>query len=307
LRTIPELQKIAFTMEEVCPDGLFINYSNPMAMNMWALYESSYIQSVGLCHSVQGTSEELANYMKIPYEELRYRVAGINHMAWFLELNHKGKDVYPLLEQAMNDPDVYKKNKVRFEIMRYFGYFVTESSEHMAEYTPFFIQHNDLITQLDIPIREYVRRCEGILDEYEANKKLGLSDETLEIKRSREYGSWIIHGIETGTRHCIHGNVENTGLITSLPQGCCVEVPCMVDQTGINPTFVGELPPQLNALNLSNINVQELVVRALLEEERDYVYHAAYMDPHTQSVLPLAKIRAMVDDLFEAHKDVLPF
>jgi alpha-galactosidase len=307
LRSIPVMWSICEDMERICPDAYLLNYSNPMAMNMWAIYERTKIRNVGLCHSVQGTSMQIAGYLDIPHKELKYEVFGINHMAWFTKLEHNGKDMYPKLFEAMEDPEKYKTNKVRFEIMRYFGYFVTESSEHMAEYTPWFIKHENLIEELDIPIREYVRRCDSYVDLHEENKKSVASPEPFEIKSSCEYGSRIIHAITTNQAKRIHGNVKNEGLITNLPEGCCVEVLCNVDSEGIKPQKMGDLPTQLVALNRTNINVQELAVKGLLEGKREYIYHAAYMDPLTSSVLPLSDIKKMVDELFEVHAKYLNF
>ena len=350
LRTIPVLLDIIEDMQKLCPEALLINYSNPMAMNVWAVYEASPIKVVGLCHSIQGTAGQLARYIGVPYEKLRYRAAGINHMNWFLELEVDGKDAYPALRKAMENPEIYQKDPVRFEIMKLFGYFVSESSEHMAEYVPYFIPHEEKIKQLNIPIRELIRRDrmgdeiykyyrriakgerlpeideEKIMQmnpstpgirEYinrlqkeirEYNQRLAEGKNPLPpLKRSPEYASKIIHSIETGHRRCIHGNVKNSGLITNLPHGCCVEVPCMVDKNGIQPTYVGELPPQLAALNRTQINVQELAVRAVLERKKEYVYYAALLDPLAKAVLRSDEIIAMVDELFEAHKRYLGY
>jgi len=308
LRTIPVLLDMAQDMEELCPKALMINYSNPMAMNVWAVYKASNIKVVGLCHSIQGTARQIANYIGVPYEKLRYRAAGINHMCWFLELEVDKKDAYPLLREARRNPEIFKKDPVRFSMMDLFGYFVSESSEHMAEYVPYFIPYEEKIKELDIPIREYVRRCIEGDKEYQKNKRIALGQEPLgELKKSHEYASGIIHSMETGHRRCIHGNVENTGLITNLPHGACVEVPCMVDKNGIQPTYVGELPPQLAGLNRTQINVQDLTVRAVLEKRKEYVYYAALLDPLAKAVLKPEEIIKMVDELFEAHKKYLSY
>ncbi|MDN5336952.1 MAG: alpha-galactosidase [Thermotogaceae bacterium] len=308
LRTIPVLLEMASDMEELCPKALMINYSNPMAMNVWAVYKISNIKVVGLCHSIQGTARQIASYIGVPYEKLRYKAAGINHMCWFLELEVDKKDAYPLLREARKNPEIFKKDPVRFSMMDLFGYFVSESSEHMAEYVPYFIPYEEKIKELNIPIREYVRRCIEGDKEYQRNKRIALGQEPIgELKKSHEYASGIIHSMETGYRRCIHGNVENTGLITNLPNGACVEVPCMVDKNGIQPTYVGELPPQLAGLNRTQINVQDLTVRAVLERRKEYVYYAALLDPLAKAVMKPEKIIEMVDELFEAHKKYLGY
>ena len=309
LRTIPQVLEIARDMEELCPKALLINYSNPMAMNVWAVYEATKINVVGLCrHSIPNTAHQLASYIGVPYEKPRYKAAGINHMCWFLELEVDGKDAYPLLREAMKDPKVFKKDPVRFKIMEMFGHFVSESSEHMAEYVPYFIPFEEKIEELSIPIREYVRRSIEGNREYEENKKIARGEKPLgKLERSGECASKIIHSMETGKRRCIHGNVKNTGLIPNLPYGCCVEVPCMVDRNGVQPVYVGEIPPQLAGLNKTQINVQELVVKAVLERRKDYVYYAALLDPLAKSIFRPEDIIKMVDELFEAHKEYLKY
>jgi len=306
LRTIPVVVDMCREMEEVCPDALLINYSNPMAMNVWAAYRATGVKVVGLCHSVQHTAETLASYIGADTKDISFVCAGINHVAWYLVFRHKGKDAYPDLFRAMENPEIFRKNPVRFEIMRRFGYFVTESSEHMAEYVPYFMRDEELIKRYDIPVREYVKRCEDLLDEYEQAKKLADSDDPVEIARSPEYCALIIHSMTTNTVRTINGNVENRGVITNLPQGCCVEVPCMVDSNGVRPVVIGDLPPQLAALDRLHINVQELTVRAALERKKDYIYQAALVDPLTTSFLGIDQIYSLVDDLIEAHGDLLP-
>lgn len=306
LRTIPVVLDICKDMEEVCPGALLLNYTNPMAMLILAIQKATSIKSVGLCHSVQNTAEELASYLGIPVEELDYKVAGINHMAWFLELKRNGKDLYPDLFLAMEKDEVYAKDKVRFEMMSRLNYFITESSEHLSEYTPYFIKRDDLIKDYDIPIDEYIRRSENNLKQFAETKKMIEHHETFELQKSHEYGAPIIHSIETGVTREIWGNVLNTNLITNLPENSCVEVPCLVNKQGIQPIHVGELPPHLAAMNMTNINVQQLVVEAVLTENIDYVYQAVMMDPHTASVLSLDEIWSMTNELIEAHGDRLP-
>ncbi|MEK3799844.1 alpha-glucosidase/alpha-galactosidase [Peribacillus sp. FSL H8-0477] len=306
LRTIPVVLDICKDMEEVCPGALLLNYTNPMAMLILAIQKATSIKSVGLCHSVQNTAEELASYLGIPVEELDYKVAGINHMAWFLELKRNGKDLYPDLFLAMEKDEVYAKDKVRFEMMSRLNYFITESSEHLSEYTPYFIKRDDLIKDYDIPIDEYIRRSENNLKQFAETKKMIEHNEIFEFQKSHEYGAPIIHSIETGVTREIWGNVLNTNLITNLPENSCVEVPCLVNKQGIQPIHVGELPPHLAAMNMTNINVQQLVVEAVLTENIDYVYQAVMMDPHTASVLSLDEIWSMTNELIEAHGDRLP-
>lgn len=305
LRSIPELAKVASTIQEVgAPDPLLLNYTNPMAMNMWAIDRLTGIKSVGLCHSVQGTSRQLASYCGLDYEDVSYLVAGINHMAYFLKFEYKGKDAYPLLFQALEDPAVFALDRVRFEMMRRLGYFVTESSEHHSEYVPYFIHHGEkVIKEFGIPINEYIRRCESIISSWARTEKdLMDPDRPVQIQRSVEYGSTIIHSIVSGEPSVVYGNVPNTGLITNLTQGCSVEVPCLVDKQGIQPTHIGKLPPQLAALIHTNLNVQELAVEAAVTKKRDLIYQAVMMDPHTSTVLTLDKIWAMCDELIEQHQ-----
>lgn len=306
LRTIPVMLDFCQEMEGVCPDALLLNYTNPMAMLMLAVQRVTPIKSVGLCHSVQNTVDDLAGYLNVSTDELDYKVAGINHMAWFLELKRNGEDLYPQLFKVMEDEDVFNKDKVRFEMMRRLNYFVTESSEHMAEYTPYFIKRDELIEQFDIPIDEYIRRSEKNLRQFAETKARIDKGETFEAEKSHEYGAPIIHAIETGTDRVIWGNVINTQLITNLPSNACVEVPCLVNRAGIQPCYVGELPPQLAAMNMTNINVQQLTVEAVITGNVDYVYQAVMLDPHTSSVLSLDEIWEMTKELIDAHGSLLP-
>jgi len=305
LRSIPELAKVARTMQEVgAPDPLLLNYTNPMAMNMWGVDRLTGIDSVGLCHSVQGTSQQISSYCGLEAKDVNYLVAGINHMAFFLKFEYKGKDAYPLLFQALEDPNTVACDRVRFEMMRRLGYFVTESSEHQSEYNPYFIHHGaEVIEKFGIPINEYIRRCESQIASW-GTLEQDLLDESkpVQIGRSVEYGSTIIHSIVTGQPTVVYGNVPNTGLITNVPQGCSVEVPCLVDKQGVQPTHIGNLPPQLAAIIRTNVNVQELTVEAAVTGQRDYIYQAVMADPHTATVLPLDKIWAMCDELIEAHQ-----
>jgi len=317
LRTVPVMIDICRDMERICPDALLINYTNPMAINCWAMNRATKIKNVGLCHSVQGTAQQLAAYMQIPYKELSYWVAGINHMAWFLELRHKGEDVYPLLRKVAQDPNLWDrviggyrefkmKDIVRFKIMEHFGYFVTESPYHMSEYVPYFRKNQQQIEQLGVSFRwwlEYKQSPDVLLQGIEqqiAGKKV------IELEKSEEYASYIIHSLETGIPCRINGNIENRGLITNLPPGCCVEVPCLVDREGIHPCYIGDLPPQCAALNRTNINVQEMAVKAALNGHKDAIYQAVALDPLSSSLLNLEQIRDMVDEMLEAEAECLP-
>ena len=305
LRSIPELAKVARTLQEVgAPNHLLLNYTNPMAMNMWGVDRLTGIDSVGLCHSVQGTSRQISSYCGLDYKDVSYLVAGINHMAFFLKFEYQGKDAYPLLFQALEDPNAFSCDRVRFEMMRRLGYFVTESSEHQSEYVPYFIHHGEkVIKEFGIPINEYIRRCEVQTAAW-GRMEQDLLDENkpVKINRSVEYGSTIIHSMVTGQPSVVYGNVPNNGLISNLTQGASVEVPCLVDKQGIQPTHIGKLPPQLAAIIHSNLSVQELTVEAAVTGRRDYIYQAVMADPHTATVLTLDKIWAMCDELIEAHQ-----
>jgi alpha-galactosidase len=307
LRTIPFVLDLARDMRELCPRALLLNYTNPMSMLMEALYTAHpEVRSVGLCHSVPYTAREIASYIGVSHEELLFECAGINHIAWMTRLEVDGEDAYPRLFEAMEDPTVYVRDKVRFELMRHFGYFVTESSEHNAEYTPYFLRDDGLIERFDVPVDEYIRRSERNLDRYAETRRKLLAGGTFPLQRSVEYGSLIIHSMVTGRSRTIYGNVENTALIGNLPDGCCVEVPVLVDETGLRSCHVGDLPPQLAATCAPHTAVQNLTVRAALEGNREYVYHAAMLDRHASSLLSLDEIAALVDELIEAHGEALP-
>ncbi len=313
LRTIPVLLDICRDMEEVCPEVTFLNYVNPMAMNCWAISRGGNINTVGLCHSVQGTAQGLAQDIGVPLAEIHFLCAGINHMAFYLKFERKRddrlEDLYPLIRKVVEEERVPDSNRVRYEVLKRLGYFVTESSEHFAEYVPWFIKRDrpGLLQQFNIPLDEYPRRCEAQIAEWEAlGRRLTEGDGPIAVERSHEYGSLIIHSMETGTPRVIYGNVPNHGLIDNLPQGCCVEVPCQVDKNGVQPTRVGSLPPQLAALIQTNVNVQALTVEAALTQKREHIYHAAMLDPHTAAELDLEQIVSLVDDLIEAHGDWLP-
>ena len=306
LRTIPVLLDVCRDLEAVSPDALLLNYVNPMAMLCWAVAEASSIRTVGLCHSVQGTAAELAHDLGV--DAVEYLVAGINHVAFFLKLEHDGVDMYPALAQV-TPPDT---NRVRYELFKHFGYFVTESSEHFAEYCPWFIKdgREDLIEAFNVPLDEYPRRCERQIAAWDALRDSLEAGGSLDVARSHEYGADIIRACETGEPFTFNGNVPNRFgdglLIDNLPADCCVEVPCVAGSEGIVPQPVGALPRQLAALIQTNVNVQGLTVEAALTGRHDAVYQAAMLDPHTGAELSMGEIRSLVDDLLEAHGDWIP-
>lgn len=308
LRTIPVLIDIAKDMEEVCPGALFLNYVNPMAMNCWAISRASTIKTVGLCHSVQGTAGELAKDLGIPVDEINYVAAGINHYAFYLKFQRDGVDLYPELRKVLAEGRAPEHNLVRYEMLKRTGYFVTESSEHFSEYGPWFIKRDrpDLIEKFNIPLDEYITRCETQLEKWSKMRAEYEGAGPIAHKRSQEYASRIILGHQTGNPEVIYGNVPNHGLIENLPEGCCVEVPILVDKNGLQPTAIGTLPIQLAAMMQTNINVQALTVEAAITRKREYIYHAAMLDPHTSAELDLDQIWHLVDDLIEAHGDWLP-
>jgi alpha-galactosidase len=309
LRTIPVLLDMARDMEAVCPDVTFLQYVNPMAMNCWALGRASRVKTIGLCHSIPNTAEELAHDMGVPPEALNYLVAGINHMAFFLKLECDGVDAYPRLRAVVAEGRVPRLNQVRYDMFMRMGYFVTESSEHFSEYVPWYIKRDrpDLVERYQIPLDEYLSRCEHQIERWEAlRSQLEAGTAPLEVQRSSEYAALIVHSLETGTPRVVYGNVPNHGLIDNLPDGCCVEVPVLVDKNGLQPTHIGALPPHLAALMQTNINVQSLTVEAALSGRREHIYHAAMLDPHTAAELDLDQIWRLVDDLLAAHGDWLP-
>jgi alpha-galactosidase len=340
LRTLPVVLDFARDMEAVCPDAWFLNYVNPMAMITGGLLEGTGIRSVGLCHSVQTCAGTLCRETigHRDTADIRWKIAGINHQAWLLELTDRnGRDLYPSVkrrafaaldrvrkrgparviaaakkqhgDQWNEDRDaLVARDLVRLEIMRQFGYYVTESSEHNAEYCPWFIKssHPSLIGEYNIPLDEYPRRCIRQIDEWKKRGHELVRNPHLSHTRTHEYGSQIMEAIVTGQPIRIHGNILNTGLITNLPRRTCVEVPCLVDKNGVQGCYVGDLPEQCAAYNRTNINVQLLTVDAVLKKRKDHVYQAAMLDPHTSAELPIDRIRALCDDLFAAHRGWLP-
>ena len=317
LRTVPHLWDVAADMARVCPDAVMLQYVNPMAINCWALAERyPQVRTVGLCHSVQNTVEELAHDLDLPKDEIRHRVAGVNHVAFFLDLEHRGRSLYPLLREGyaagrLPKPPTHHlrcPNKVRYETMMHLGYFCTESSEHLAEYVPWFIKdgRDDIIEEFGIPLDEYPKRCVEQAEGWAAQAQAMTGTGEIDVAKSHEFAAEIMDAMVTGRPHVITGNLPNRGQMPQLPMGAIVETPTLVDGNGLQPSVIDDVPPQLIALMRSQINVQELTVRALLDENREHIYHAAYMDPHTAAELDLRQIRNLVDDLIEAHGAMLP-
>lgn len=309
LRTIPVMQDFARDMKEVCPDAWFLNYTNPMAVLTNVMLQEG-IKTVGLCHSVQVCASHLLESLEMSQDNIQWKIAGINHMAWLLEITQDGKDIYPeIKKRAKAKQQTTHDDMVRFELLDKFGYYVTESSEHNTEYHPYFIkdQYPELIEKYNIPLDEYPRRCVNQIEEWKQMRDDIVNDQNLTHERSHEYGSYIIEAMETDQPFKIGGNVLNTGgLISNLPENAVVEVPCLVDASGIAPTYVGALPEQLAALNRTNINTQLLTIEAALTQSKDKIYQAALLDPHTASELSIDDIIALCDDLIEAHGDWLP-
>jgi alpha-galactosidase len=306
LRTIPVVTALARDMQEVCPDAYLLSYSNPMAMLPWAVYGGTALRRVfGLCHSVRDTQAFLTGLVGADPDRVRFLTAGFNHQAFVLRFEQDGRSLYPRLAKIIEDsPELHRR--VRVEIFRRFGYFPTESSEHSAEYVPWFMRHDDQIERFHIFVGDYLARSEENLRELESLRHALASDAPLDLEPTHELASLFIHALETGTERELHVNIRNGGLISSLPDECCVEVPCVVGAGGAKPVPVGALPPQLAALNRTFLNVVELTVRAALDESREHVYQAALLDPNTAATLTTTEIVAMCDDLFEAHRDLLP-
>ena len=308
LGTIPVMQEVARDMFELCPDAWLLNYTNPMAMLCWATYAGSPIQRiVGLCHSVQWTTRGLAEIVGVPYEEVDYLGAGVNHQAWILRFRRRedGADLYPLLDAAIEqDPEL--RRRVRVQMYLKLGYFPTESSEHGAEYLPWYLRHDDEVERLRIPPGEYVRRSEENLGEFDEVRDQVAAGRPIAVARSLEYASLIIHSMETGQPRVVYGNVRNTGQISNLPLGACVEGPCLVDANGLEPVHVGALPVQCAALNRTFLNPCELTVRAVLDGRPELVRIAAMLDPNASATLTLDEIEALCDELTAAHGDLIP-
>ena len=306
LRTIPVVVALAQDMLEVCPDAYLLSYSNPMAMLPWAVYEGTGFSRVfGLCHSVRDTQAFLTGLVGADPERVRFLTAGFNHQAFVLRFEQDGESLYPRLAEVIeSSPELQRR--VRVEIYRRFGYFPTESSEHSAEYVPWFMHHEDQVERYRIFVGDYLERSEENLRELESIESQLASGEPLQLEHNNELASLFIHSLETGTERELHVNIRNDGLISSLPDAACVEVPCLVGAGGAKPVAVGALPPQLAALNRTFLNVVELTVRAALDGSRDHVYQAALLDPNTAATLTTAQTVAMCDDLLAAHQNLLP-
>ncbi|GAB1584545.1 alpha-glucosidase/alpha-galactosidase [Phyllobacterium phragmitis] len=314
LRTIPVLEEICRDMEEVCPNALLMQYVNPMAINCWAIKEiAPSIRTIGLCHSVQHTAGHLAECLGENIADINYVSAGINHVAFFLKYEKQladgsREDLYPRLKALAAEGRVPEGDRVRFDVLKRLGYFVTESSEHFSEYTSWYIKdgRSDLIESLNIPLDEYIRRCEVQIAEWHELRRDLEGDKPIEVCRSNEYAAGIIHAAVTGEPALVYGNVPNSGLIDNLPDACVVEVPCHVDRNGIQPIRIGRIPSQLAAVMSLSISVQQLTVEAALTKKRDRIYQAALLDPHTSAELSPDQIWKLVDDLIDAHGNLLP-
>ncbi|MCY8574510.1 alpha-glucosidase/alpha-galactosidase [Bacillus haynesii] len=309
LRTIPVLLDMAKDIESAAPDAWLLNYTNPMASLTGALLRYTDVKTVGLCHSVQVCTKDLFKSLGMKHERIEEKIAGINHMAWLLEVKQDGKDLYPEIKKKAKEKQKMKHgDMVRFELMDKFGYYVTESSEHNAEYHPYFIKSHypELIEELNIPIDEYLRRCEKQIQNWEKMRGEIVGNRNLTHERSNEYGSRIIEAMETGQPFTFGGNVLNKGLITNLPEKAVVEVTCVAERNRITPCVAGELPEQLAALNRTNINTQLLTIEAAITKRKEHIYHAALLDPHTAAELSMDEIVNMCDELIEAHGDWLP-
>lgn len=326
LRTVPFLKQMVTTMEKMCPDACLVNFTNPMSLCMWYLKSISDIKSFGLCHSVPSTMKKLSKIVNVPYENVDYLIAGINHMAWILEFKYKGRDLYPSLKNAMMDKAVFDDDPVRFEIMDKFDYFVTESSEHMSEYVPYFLKDPGIIKKFNIPVREYLRRLEihnEVFELYksyylEGNKNakeigernygkyFGVSDgEEIPEELTREYVVDIIHSLEFGTPKVVYAIVRNDGAVGNLPPESMVEIPCLVDGNGMHSIIVGNIPSQLAALNMSQIQVQNLVVDGAIKGDRKKIIQAILLDPLASAILNTDEIKNLTDEMFEAHSKYL--
>ncbi len=309
MRTIPVMENFADVMKQVCPNALLLNYTNPMGILTGYMLRHTGVKTIGLCHSVQKCVSELFEGVGLPLEgHIQSKIAGINHMAWLLEITRDGQDLYPEIKRLSKERGYPEKDMVRHEVMHRFGYYVTESSEHTAEYMPYFIKnaYPELIDALHIPLDEYPRRCIRHIEEWKTLREELVNNTGLTHTKSREYAAGIIQAHMTDVPYKFGGNVLNRGLIPNLPAEACVEVPCIADRCGITPTYVGPLPAQCAALNQTNINVQTLAILAAHTRKKEDLYHAVMLDPHTAAELPLESIQQMCDELLEAEKDWLP-
>ena len=307
LRTIPVVVELGRQMADLCPDAYLFNYANPMSILVWAVTKAVGVKTVGLCHSVHWTVHRLAAWLDLPLREVTYLSAGINHIAWILRLEQRGEDLYPRLHSLVEEGQIPDDDLVRAELFRRLGYYPTESSEHHAEYSPYFLTHPDLVDKYHIPLREYIRRCEVNLDEYDQTKRKLAAREEFDIEPSSEYAAEIIHSMTTGEPAAIVGNVMNDGrLVENLQRESCVEVPCLVNGLGIQPTVVGNLPTQCAAYTHPLIDAQALTVEAALRQDRTAIYHAMMLDPLVAGRLTLDKIWHLTDELIAAEQQWLP-
>ena len=306
LRTIPVVLGIVRDIEDVCPDATFLNYTNPMSMLVWAVARRSEVPTIGLCHSVYWTVRSLAEYVDVPWQEVEAESAGVNHLAFILRIRRGAEDLYPAIAGAVDDGRIPDDDLVRAELFRRLGYWPTESSEHHAEYNPWFIGKGDSVERYHIPIGEYLRRVSANLSEFDETKRRLAAGEPFEIERSGEYAAVIVHAMATGEPSRIVANVMNGGLVTNLAADACVEVPALVDGLGVHPTTVGALPLQCAAYIHPAVDAQALTVRAALEHDRDAVYHAVLQDPIVQARLNLDEAWRMTDELIEAEAEWLP-
>ncbi|MEU8384536.1 alpha-glucosidase/alpha-galactosidase [Streptosporangium sp. NPDC048865] len=306
LRTFPVLEGIGRDIAEVCPDAWLLNYTNPMAMNVWYLAAATPVRNVvGLCHSVFWTAHDLAGLVGVPFEKVNYLAAGVNHQAWMLRFESGGEDLYPRLDEAVaRDPGLLRR--VRVDMYRRLGHYPTETSEHSSEYVPWYLRDPAEVERLRIPVGAYLGISEENVRRYEATRDALRAGRSLEVEATMEYAPQIVHSMATGTPRVIHGNVVNRGMISNLPDGCVVEVPCLVDALGVRPTAVGDLPAQCAALNRSYVNVNDLTVRAAVEGRPEHVRHAVMADPNAAASLTVEQIWELCDDLVRAHGDLLP-
>ncbi|MFD7919408.1 alpha-glucosidase/alpha-galactosidase [Streptomyces sp. NPDC059740] len=305
LRTFPHLRALGADIAELCPDAWLLNYTNPMAMNVQYLAEATGLSRVvGLCHSVYWTVRDLSDLLGVPYQEVTYRAAGVNHQAWLLELRHGGADLYPRLDAAVAG-DEQLRRRVRVDMYRRLGYYPTETSEHSSEYVPWYLHHDSEIERLRLPVGAYLGIVEENVAAYERTRASLAAGEPLPVEGTMEYAPQIIHSIVTGVPRTVYGNVPNHGLIDNLPRAGVVEVPCLVDASGVQPTRIGSLPPQLAALNRTYLSMNDLVVRAAVEDEPRHIRHAAMTDPATAAALPVERIWQLCDDMVRAHADRL--
>ncbi|MEU7041998.1 alpha-glucosidase/alpha-galactosidase [Streptomyces varsoviensis] len=305
LRTFPFLKQLGEDITELCPDAWLLNYTNPMAMNIQYLTEATGLTKVvGLCHSVYWTMHDLAKLVDVPFEEITYRAAGVNHQAWVLRFEHQGQDLYPRLDELIAK-DEQLRRRVRVDMYRRLGFYPTETSEHSSEYVPWYLHHDSEVERLRLPIGAYVGIVDENVAEYEHTRDALAAGQPLTVEGTMEYAPQIIHSMVTGTPRTIYGNVPNRGLIDNLPSHGVVEVPCLVDATGIQPTHAGELPPQLAALNRTYLSMNNLVVRAAVDNEPKHIRQAAMTDPATAATLTVDQIWQLCDDMVRAHADLL--